>query len=436
MPNKPNQTEMTRDAAYTPVARGGLLHRRAFLAGGALVASAAALPRIANGAATIGDHAPPSMTSPGAVFRGYGLPAKFEEPVTRTVLQPYGELAPGAGVAMTPLQSLEGTITPNGLHFERSHNGRPHIDPEKHEFLVHGLVAQPLKFSIESLSRYPKVTRTCFIECAGNSFFNSNLFPEAMQVPVGMIHGLVSGAEWTGVPLSTLLEEVGLDPRAKWILAEGADAAAMSRSVPVEKALDDAIIALYQNGERLRPEQGYPMRLLLPGYEGNMSVKWLRRIKVTEGPTHTKDETSKYSDLTPDGTARQFTFSMGVKSTITHPATGLTMSGPGLYEISGLAWSGHGRVTRVEVSADGGKSWADAALDGPVLSMALTRFRIPWQWDGAPTLLQSRATDEKGNTQLRREVWSAQYASGHLYHCNAIQTWGIASNGEVTNVYI
>ena len=419
-----------------PVAGGGLLDRRVFLAGGALLASAATLRDATAGSNSIGDDAPASMTRPGKVFQGYGVPAVPEKSIQRTVLQPYGELAPGAGVAMTPLGALEGTITPNGLHFERSHNGRPTIDPDAHRFLIHGLVKRPLKFTLESLLRYPMVTRTCFIECSGNSFFNSNLFPEPMQVPVGMIHGLVSGAEWTGVPLNILLEETGLDPKGKWILAEGADSAGMSRSIPIEKALDDAIVALYQNGERLRAEQGYPMRLLLPGFEGNMSVKWLRRIKVTTGPTYTKDETSKYSDLMPDGTARLFTFTMGVKSTITRPATGVAMSGPGLYEISGLAWSGHGSIIRVEVSADGGKSWADAALGDPVLPMALTRFRIPWRWDGGPTILQSRATDDGGNTQLRREVWSAQYADGQLYHCNAIQTWGIGRNGEVSNVYI
>ncbi len=422
------------DALGEPVAGGGLLHRRRFLAAGA--AAAASLPGVAAAADSIGNDAPGWMTVRGGDFRAYGDPARFEQAAARTVLQPYGELAPGAGVGLTPLQSLEGTITPNGLHFERSHNGRPLIDPERHEFLIHGLVAQALKFDMESLLRYPMTSRLMFIECAGNSFFNSNLFPEPMQVPVGMIHGLISGAEWTGIPLSVLLDEAGLDPRGKWILAEGADAAAMSRSIPMEKALDDAIVALYQNGERLRPENGYPMRLVLPGYEGNMSVKWLRRIKVTEGPTHTKDETSKYSDLMPDGVARQFTFRMDVKSAITRPATGLNMRGPGLYQISGLAWSGHGRVSRVEVSADGGKSWAEAALDGPVLPMALTRFRLPWRWDGAPAVLQSRATDEGGNTQLRRDVWSEQYAAGHLYHCNAIQTWGIAANGEVSNVYI
>jgi len=417
-------------------AGGGLLHRRAFLAGGAVAAAAAALSGHAAAAATIGDDAPSWMTGPGSGFRGYGEPAGQESTVLRTILKPYGDLAPGAGVALTPLQNLEGAITPNGLHFERSHNGRPGIDPDRHKLLIHGLVARPLKFTVESLLRYPMASRICFIECAGNSFFNSNLFPEAMQVPVGMIHGLVSGAEWTGIPLATLLDEAGLDPRGKWILAEGADAAAMSRSIPIEKALGDAVIALYQNGERLRPEQGYPVRLLLPGYEGNMSIKWLRRIKVTAGPTHTKDETSKYSDLMPDGKARQFTFRMGVKSTITRPATGATMRGAGLYQISGLAWSGHGRVARVEISADGGKSWAEAALDGPVLPMALTRFRLPWLWQGAPALLQSRATDEAGNMQVRREVWSAQYGAGHLYHCNAIQTWGIAANGDVSNVYI
>lgn len=417
-----------------PAAGGGLLHRRAFLAGGA--AAAVALPDPAAAIGSIGDNMPSWMTLPGGDFTAYGEPASFEETVARTVLKPYGDLAPGAGVAMTPLQNLEGTITPNGLHFERSHNGRPGIDPERHELIIHGLVAKPLKFSYENLLRYPMASRICFVECAGNSFFNSNLFEEPMQVPVGMIHGLVSGAEWTGIPLSMLLDEAGLDARGKWILAEGADAAAMSRSIPIEKALDDAVVALYQNGERLRPEQGYPVRLLLPGYEGNMSVKWLRRIKVTAGPTHTKDETSKYSDLMADGKARQFTFRMDVKSAITRPATGLNMQGPGLYQISGLAWSGHGRIARVEVSADGGKSWSEAALDAPVLPMALTRFRLPWRWSGAPAVLQSRAIDEKGNSQLRRDVWSEQYATGQLYHCNAIQSWGIATNGEVTNVYI
>jgi sulfane dehydrogenase subunit SoxC len=209
----------------------------------------------------------------------------------------------------------------------------------------------------------------------------------------------------------------------------------MNRSIPIEKALDDAMIALYQNGERIRPEQGYPMRLLLPGWEGNMSIKWLRRLTVTEGPVYSREETAKYTDLMPDGRARQFTFSMGVKSVITHPSAGMTMKWRGYYEVSGLAWSGFGRITQVEVSADGGKSWAKAALQAPVLPLALTRFRLPWNWDGGTVLLQSRATDEKGNIQPTREKWAVQYSVGNMYHYNAIQSWSISPEGEIRNVY-
>jgi sulfane dehydrogenase subunit SoxC len=247
---------------------------------------------------------------------------------------------------------------------------------------------------------------------------------------------MVSCSEWTGVSLATLLEEAGVEPAGKWLLAEGADSAAMSRSVPLEKALDDVILALYQNGERLRPEQGYPMRLVLPGWEGNMSVKWIRRIKVTEGPTHTKDETSKYSDSMADGRSRQFTFPCEVKSVITHPSSTMTMSGPGSYQISGLAWTGEGRVARVEISLDGGASWRDAALQGPVLSKSLTRFALPWEWNGQAALLQSRATDEKGNVQPTRKAFLAQYAPRMLYHNNSIVTWAVGADGSVKNVYV
>ena len=417
-------------------AGGGLVHRRALLAGGALVTGAMALPSTAAVAGAVGPAQPESMRIPGAPFRGYGQPSRFEAEVARGILKPYGELSPGAGVSMTPLQNLSGTITPNGLFFNRSHNGVPDIDPAAHQILIHGLVERPLKFSMDALMRYPTVSQICFIECSGNSFFNSNLFPEPMQMPVGMIHGLVSAAEWTGIPLATLLDEAGVKPEAGWILAEGADAAGMSRSIPIDKALDDAMIALYQNGERIRPEQGYPVRLMLPGYEGNMSVKWLRRIKLTAQPIHTKDETSKYTELMPDGQARQFTYPMEVKSVITRPATGLTMQGPGFYEVSGLAWTGHGRIARVEISADGGASWAEAALSEPNLPHALVRFSLPWQWDGGPVVLMSRATDEKGNVQPTRADWSAQYAAGQLYHCNAIQSWSIAADGEIKNVYV
>ena len=348
-------------------------------------------------------------------------------------LLPWGETAAGSGVTFTPLERLTGAVTPNGLHFERHHAGVPQIDPTRHELMIHGLVRRPLKFSVESLLRYPMVSKLCFLECSGNSFFNT--FPEPKQVSVGMIHGLISCAEWTGVPVSALLDEAGIDPRATWALAEGADASAMTRSIPMDKLRDDAMIALYQNGERIRPEQGYPMRLLLPGWEGNAQVKWLHRLKLTAAPRHSRQETSKYTDTMPNGLSRQFTFVMGVKSVITAPAIGAALAGLGFYEISGLAWSGHGAVARVEVSADGGQSWAEAALQGPVLPLLATRFRLPWRWDGGPALLQSRATDDKGNTQPTRAEWTSQYALGNLYHYNAVQSWRILAGGEIRNDY-
>lgn len=416
-------------------AGGGLLHRRSFLKSStAILASLAAAGIPARHAIAAAE--PEWMKTPGTPLNGYGKPSPFEKHVTRAVIKPYGDMAPGTGISLTPLQHLNGSITPNGLHFERSHNGVPEIDPEQHTLLIHGLTQNPLEFSVESLLRYPMVSTTCFIECAGNSLFNSNLFPEAMQLPVGHLHGLISAAEWTGVRLSTLLDEAGADMKAKWLLAEGADAAGMSRSIPMEKALDDVIIALYQNGERIRPEQGYPMRLVVPGFEGNMNVKWLRRIKVLDQPTYTKDETSKYTDLRPNGKADLFTYTMGAKSTITSPATGLTMKGPGVYEITGLAWSGHGAVKHVEISADGGATWAKAHLDGPVRQRSLTRFRLLWNWNGQKTILQSRAVDEKGNTQPSNAKWSAAYAAGQLNHCNAIQSFAINADGSITNVLI
>ena len=422
------------------VADRGLLDRRAFLTGAVKVAGlvaagnlAADLLPMAHAAEPAAPATPSWMKMPGEPFRGYGQPARYEEEVKRIIVQPYKDVAPGAGNSMTPLHQLQGTITPNGLHYERHHSGVPDIDPARHELLIHGLVRRPLKFSVEALLRYPTVSRIYFLECSGNSYFNTA--PEPPQKSCGAIHGLISCSEWTGIPLALLLDEAGLDPRGKWVVAEAGDAAAMNRSIPMEKALDDAMIALYQNGERIRPEQGYPMRLLLPGWEGNTSIKWLRRLTVTERPVYSREETAKYTDLMPDGKARQFTFPMGVKSVVTHPSAGMTMTGKGFYEVSGLAWSGSGRITRVAVSADGGKSWAEAALQAPVLPLALTRFRLPWNWDGGPVLLQSRATDEKGNVQPTRETWAAQYSAANTYHCNAIQTWSVSPNGEIRNVY-
>src|SRR3984893_16596537 len=364
------------------VAGNGLLDRRLFLSAGAAAAAIGGAPPSKAGELPI----EPWMKLPGSPFVGYGQPSKFESKVVRTFASLPGTA--GTGASRTPHHLLDGMITPNGVHFERSHSGMPEISTDANRPLIHGLVKRPLVFTLESVQRSSRYSRIAFLECGGNG----QLLYQKEPAPVGVqaIHGLVSCAEWTGVKLSVLLQEAGVDPKAKWILAEGADAAGMSRSVPLAKAMDDALIALYQNGERVRPANGYPMRLLLHGYEGNMNVKWLRRIKVTEGPTMTKDETSKYTLLGADGKALQFVFPMEAKSLITRPSPGLAMQGAGLYEISGLAWSGYGRIAKVDVSADGGKSFAPAALQEPVLSKALTRFRIPWRWDGGPAVLQSR----------------------------------------------
>jgi sulfane dehydrogenase subunit SoxC len=277
------------------------------------------------------------------------------------------------------------------------------------------------------------VSRLQFLECSGNS--GAMIAPKAPQQTCSELHGLISASEWTGVPLTALLEEADLESAGKWLAAEGADAAMMSRSVPLEKALDDAIVALYQNGERLRPENGYPMRLFLPGWEGNMSVKWLHRIKVLDRPAMSKDETSKYADLQADGSSKLFTFPMGVKSVITSPSAGLTLKERGWYQVTGLAWSGAGKIARVEVSADGGASWADAVLDDPVLPKNLARFRTAWRWDGQPATLMSRAVDDTGTFQPTRDAVLANRGNGSFYHYNAIQAWHVGEQGEVNNVY-
>ena len=375
---------------------------------------------------------PPWMRAPGRPLSGYGGRSRFEDHVQRHVLAATG--TDGAGGSWTPLEALEGMITPNPLHFERHHSGIPDIDPDRHRLLIHGLVDRELFFDMDALSRYPMVSRIQFIECSGNSYL-AGLPRRPINETCGFLHGLVSCSEWTGVPLSILLDEAGVDPAAHWIMAEGADAAAMNRSVPLAKAMDDALLALYQNGERLRPEQGYPLRLFLPGYEGNMSIKWLRRIKVTAAPSMTREETSKYSDLMPDGRTVLFSYPMDVKSVITSPAPGLELKGPGLYQISGMAWSGLGRVARVEVSADGGATWGEAALCEPVLDKAVTRFRLAWRWNGAETVIMSRAVDETGAVQPTRDAIIAAKGRKFAYHYNAMQAWGIDSDGQVSNVY-
>ena len=420
-----------RDDDARAAARNGLLDRRVFLKGGA-AAAGAFMAFAGSESAAAPPEIPPGMTMAGGPLSAYGSPASFEREVTRTLIRSQPGTT-GSGASRTPLEALEGMITPSGLHFERHHNGVPTIDPAQHQLLIHGMVARPLIFTVAALSRYPMESRIHFLECSGNSQLMYQPTPPTLTC--GQTHGLVSCSEWTGVPLRLVLEEAGADPRADWILAEGADAAAMSRSVPMAKAKDDALLALYQNGERLRPENGYPVRLFLPGYEGNMSVKWLRRIKVTDSPTMTKDETSKYTDLQADGKSLMFTYPMEVKSVITRPAPGLKMTGQGLYEVSGIAWSGRGKIRKVEVSADGGQTWGEAALSAPVLAYALTRFRIPWKWNGAPAVLKSRATDDSGGVQPTRDEFIARHGNNPLYHYHAIQAWSVEANGEVKNVY-
>jgi sulfane dehydrogenase subunit SoxC len=408
--------------------------RRRFLgrAMAALAAGGVLTRRTSDVAAAEPPEVPAWMKSPGAGFTEYGAPAKYESKVMRTLARSQPGTT-GSGAIRTPLEALEGAITPSGLHFERSHSGVPDIDPAKHRLLIHGMVKRPLVFTIDALLRYPMVSRVHFIECSGNSQLLYQ--PNPPNLTAGQTHGLVSCSEWTGVPLRLVLEEAGVDRGASWILAEGADAAAMSRSIPMAKAMDDALLAMFQNGERLRPENGYPLRLFLPGWEGNMSVKWLRRLKVVPAPIMTKDETSRYTDLQGDGKALMFTYPMEVKSLITRPSHGMTLEGPGLYQISGLAWSGEGTIRKVEVTTDGGRAWVTAALDAPVLPRALTRFRVPWRWDGAATVLKSRATDDAGNVQPERAKFIAEHGNNAVFHCNVIQAWNVASNGEVKHVY-
>jgi sulfane dehydrogenase subunit SoxC len=283
---------------------------------------------------------------------------------------------------------------------------------------------------MDDITRFPSVSRIHFLECSGNS---STEWKKSGYHSVQKTHGLLSCCEWTGVPLSTILDEVGLKPEAKWILAEGADGAGMTRSLPIEKALDDAILAYAQNGEMLRPEQGYPVRLLLPGFEGNMNVKWLRRLKVGDQPWYTREETSRYTSLLTNGKAYKFAFAMDVKSVVTFPNADRGFKAPGFYEISGIAWSGRGHITRVDVSVDGGASWQRATLQEPVLDKCLTRFRSPFNWQGQPIEIQSKAYDNQGWMQPSRSNLIATRGTNPRYHFNAIQGWKIAADGGVTN---
>ncbi len=386
-----------------------------------------------------GEPKPPDdpMRVPGVLPRPYGDRSPFETPQRLGGAGPgaphgWGANAPNNFNSLTPLQDLSGIITPSSLHFERHHNGVPAIDPARHRLLIHGLVDKPLNFTVEDLKRLPAVSRLAFLECSGNTWDG---WREAQDVTVQDTHGLTSTSEWTGVKLSTLLDATGMRRDATWMLAEGSDAAGLDRSVPLtDDVLQEAMICYGQNGESLRPEQGYPLRLFLPGFEGNINVKWLRRLKLGTAPFMTRWETAKYTELMPDGKAYQFTLVMEAKSVITYPSGRQTIH-PGFHEISGLAWSGRGRVAKVDITVDGGRTWQSAHLQEPVLPKCHTRFRLPWRWNGQEATLQSRCIDETGYVQPSRQDLVKVRGTNSIYHYNAIQSWRVERDGRVQNTY-
>ncbi|MDR5835968.1 sulfite dehydrogenase [Caballeronia sp. LZ034LL] len=363
----------------------------------------------------------------------YGQPSPHEAGVVRRAARAWP--VPGAASSLTPLADLHGAITPNGLVYERHHAGVPDIDPDQHRLVIHGLVREPKLFTMDDVLRLPSESRVHFLECSGNT---ASEWKGPSGLPVQLTHGLLSCCEWTGVRLSTLIEAAGGlvtndGQKPRWILAEGSDAAAMTRSLPLERVLDHALVVYAQNGERLRPENGYPLRLLIPGFEGNTHVKWLRRLKLVDAPLETREETSKYTNLLADGRARQFVFEMDAKSVITRPSPGHALTTHGYYPIVGLAWSGRGAIRGVDVSVDGGRSWQAARLDGPVRDRALTRFHFGWVWNGEPAAILSRATDSTGYVQPTREALVAARGLNSNYHYNGIQQWRIGADGSVKN---
>ena len=420
------------DDDMTPVAGGGFLHRRLLLKRGVALTLTGAAPLVPGAAAAGTDLSdPPWLHKTGGPFTGYGTPSKYENAVVRNIGG--NRNAAGDGVSWTPLEDLEGIVTPSGLHFERHHDGVPVIDPEQHRLVIHGRVRRPLEFTVDTLLRYPMRSEFLFIECGGNS--NAGWHEEPIQRPVGAFHGLVSCSEWTGVPLAILFDEAGVEAGATWAIAEGADAGLLNVSLPVSKLKADAFVALYQNGEHIRPENGYPLRLIVPGWEGITNIKWLRRLHLADRPAMTRNETAKYTELMPDGKARMFTFIMDAKSLITAPSPGQKMQGPGVYEIRGLAWSGRGRITKVEVSADAGASWAEAELQDPIMPRCFTRFRLPWSWTGKPAILKSRAVDETGYVQPERDVLIKARGREGYFHYNAIVSWAVDAEGSIRHVY-
>jgi len=405
--------EDTQDHSSTPSS----FSRRRFLA------SATTLGALAVETA-LGAETPHEL---GAPLRPYGERSPFEKAM-RVRSDPTGPVQ--AGSVLTPLQDLYGIITPSSLHFERNHAGVPDIDPDKHELLIHGLVDRPLVLTLADLKRLSSVSRILFIECPGNGSRTDYRGKPGLTPQTSA--GLLGCCEWSGVLLSTLLREVGVKPEGRWVVAEGADASRLARSIPLEKAMDDVIVAYGQNGEAVRPEQGYPLRLVVPGWEGNTNVKWLHRLQLTDQPARGRVEASSYTVLLPSGKAWQFTFVMDAKSIVTRPAGGQQLSSPGPYEITGFAWSGRARVAAVEVSTDGGKRWQKAELQEPNQTYALVRFRLPWTWDGSEAVIGSRCIDETGYTQPEREEIIAARGTHAPFHYNGVKWWRLHTNGELT----
>ena len=422
------------------------LMRRKFLAASVTSAAASmaamglsASPRSAVANVGAGDpnilNLPEHTTGLGlpVAANAYGMPSKYEKGLQRRE-SPGLTRVSAASVAFTPLQGTFGIITPSGLHFERHHQGWWDIDPSKHRFMVNGLVKNPKVYTMDDIMRLPSVSRIHFIECGANTAMEwGNVAVPTVQYS----HGMVSCSEFTGVPLSVILEDCGIDMKqAKYVLAEGADGSSMTRTIPLDRALDDVLVAYGMNGEMLRPENGYPLRLVVPGIQGVSWVKWLRRIEVGDQKWATKDEAIHYIDLMPDGMHRQYTGIQEAKSVITTPSGGQTLLDKGFYNISGLAWSGRGKVKRVDVSVDGGRNWRTARLEGPILTKAFTRFNIDWVWDGSPAILQSRVQDETGYVQPKINQLREVRGTRSIYHQNAIQSWQVAASGEVSNVQV
>ena len=412
---------------------------KAGLGAGALAATGSAAGATGSGVRPNPDNLAPKVApwtrtpGDGVAVRAYGKPSEHEKHVIRRDVE-WLTATRQSSVSFTPIHELDGIITPNGLCFERHHAGIAEVAPQDYQLMIHGLVERPLMFTLEDLKRLPRINRAYFCECAANSGME---WRGAQLNGCQFTHGMIHNVMYTGVPLRLLLEEAGVRPTARWLLLEGADASAMTRSVPIEKALDDVIIAYRMNGEMLRPENGYPVRAVIPGWEANMWVKWLRRIEVGDQPWYHREETSKYTDLLADGRARKFTFIMDAKSVITNPSPQAPLNHRrGFTVLSGLAWSGRGRIARVDVTTDGGRNWRPARIDGPIWDKSLTRFYFEFDWDGREMLLQSRAIDETGYVQPTKTELRQVRGTNSIYHNNGIQTWHVKANGEVENVEI